>query len=204
MTETSHPGPRRTTREAIVAAALGLIDEVGIDGLTMRKLARAVDVPPMSLYLHFPSKEKLLDLMYQEVAFRLYADLDDESVWQSGLTVLCQRTRTMFLAHPEWVRLLTRPAVPASVPLRERLLKQMLDAGIPANDALGSIVSANFVALGLALGQLAFRDSLTTLIERSSASPLQSSPSEELRFAHTTRALIAGLEARLIPAARTI
>lgn len=202
MTEMSHTSPRRTTREAIVAAALALLDEVGIDGLTMRKLARAVGVPPMSLYLHFPSKEKLLDLMYQEIASRLYADLNDESPWQSGLGVLCQRTRTMFLAHPEWVRLLTRPAVPAAVPLRERLLEQMLAAGIPAKDALGCIVSANFVALGLALGQLAFRDNLRTLIERSSDSPHSSSPSEELRFAHATQSLIAGLEARLLPQAR--
>lgn len=202
MTEMSHSSPRRTTRAAIVAAALELIDEVGIDGLTMRKLARTVGVPPMSLYLHFPSKEKLLDLMYQEVAFRLYADLDDESRWQSGLGVLCQRTRTMFLAHPEWVRLLTRPAVPTAVPLRERLLEQMLGAGIPVKHALSCIVSANFVALGLALGQLAFRDNLRTLIERSSDSPPPSSSSDELRFAHTTQSLIAGLEARLLPQAR--
>jgi TetR/AcrR family transcriptional regulator, tetracycline repressor protein len=204
MTETTQTGPRRTTREAVVGAALELIDRVGIDGLTMRKLARAVGVPPMSLYLHFASKEKLLDLMYQEVAFRLYADTDDGAPWQAGLITLCQRTRTMFLAHPEWVRLLARPSAPPVVPLRERLLSQMIDAGIPAQEALNGIVSANFVALGLALGQLAFRDNLTTLLAQSTPTPFQAPPmSDEQRFTQTTHALIAGLSARLTPADRS-
>jgi TetR/AcrR family transcriptional regulator, tetracycline repressor protein len=197
MTGPTPAGQRRTTREAVVSAALQLIDDVGIDGLTMRKLAKTVNVPPMSLYLHFPSKEQLLDLMYQEVAFRVYADSEhDGSSWQTGLNVLCHRTRATFLAHPEWVRLLSRPANPAAVPLRERLLSQMVSAGIPPKEALRSVTSANLVALGLALGQLAFRDNLRTLLEQSaSASMLASKASDDELFSHTTQALIAGLAA---------
>lgn len=204
MTQTSHIGERRTTREAIVTTALALIDEVDIDGLTMRKLARTAGVPPMSLYLHFPSKEKLLDLMSQEVALRLYADVEETSAWQVGLMTLCQRTRAMFLAHPRWLRLLTRLAVPSAVPLRERLLRQMVDAGISERDARHGIISANFVAMGLALGYLTFQDNVASLLEGPSTSQQtsqQSCTSEELRFSHTTQALIAGLESRVLSSA---
>jgi AcrR family transcriptional regulator len=201
MTGTTPAGQRRTTQEAIVTAALELIDEVGIDRLTMRKLARAVKVPPMSLYLHFPSKEKLLDLMYQEVARRLYTDPEHDGLaWQAGLSALCHRTRSMFLAHPEWVPLLARPATPEQIPLRELLLSQMVSAGIPAKDALSSMASVNFVALGLALGQLAFRNNLTSLLAQSvPPSMVAPSTSDEELFTHTTQALIAGLTARLMP-----
>lgn len=202
MTSTTPAGQRRTTQEAIVTAALELIDQVGIDRLTMRKLARTVKVPPMSLYLHFPSKEKLLDLMHQEVARRLYTDPEhDGMAWQAGLRALCHRTRSMFLGHPEWVRLLARRVTPEQIPLRELLLSQMVSAGIPAKDALSSMASVNFVALGLALGQLAFRDNLTTLLAQSVPSSMRAaSASDEELFSHTTQALIAGLTARLLPA----
>jgi TetR/AcrR family transcriptional regulator, tetracycline repressor protein len=188
-----------------VAAALELIDHVGIDRLTMRKLARAVNVPPMSLYLHFPSKEKLLDLMYQEVARRLYTDPEQAGMaWEAGLSALCHRTRTMFLEHPEWVRLLERPATPEQIPLRELLLSQMVSAGIPTKDALSSMASANFVALGLALCQLAFRDNLTTLLAQSVPPSMRAvSTSGEELFSYTTQALIAGLTARLLPVERS-
>lgn len=203
MTQTSHMGVPRATREAIVTTALALIDEVGIDGLTMRKLARTAGVPPMSLYLHFPSKEKLLDLMSHEVALRLYADVEETSAWQAGLITLCRRTRAMFFAHPQWVRLFTRLAVPSAVPLRARLLRQMVDAGMSERDARHGIISASFVAMGLALGYLTFQDHVATLLEGPSMSK-QSCSSDELRFAHSTQALIAGLEARLLSSARAI
>src|SRR6218665_3603504 len=48
---------------AIIAAALDLLDQAGLDGLTMRKLAEALDVQAPSLYWHFPGKPALLDAM---------------------------------------------------------------------------------------------------------------------------------------------
>lgn len=53
----------RIRRETVVAAALELLDEVGIDGLTMRRLAEALRIQAPSLYWHFANKQALLDGM---------------------------------------------------------------------------------------------------------------------------------------------
>ena len=63
--------PRGTTRpEAVVDAALKVVDEVGVDGLTIRAVAGLVGAPPMSLYTHFDNKEGLLDFMNAEISRR--------------------------------------------------------------------------------------------------------------------------------------
>lgn len=70
--------PRRrrgaTTQSQVVDAALAVADQVGIDRLTIRAVAKLADVPTMSLYSHFSSKDELLDLMHAEVTQRLFSD----------------------------------------------------------------------------------------------------------------------------------
>ena len=48
-------------RDTVIGAALDLLDEVGVDGLTTRKLAQRLDVQQPALYWHFRSKRALLD-----------------------------------------------------------------------------------------------------------------------------------------------
>src|SRR5260370_31041063 len=47
-------------QELIVQAALTLLDEVGLEGLTMRRLATALKIQAPSLSLHFPNKHAFL------------------------------------------------------------------------------------------------------------------------------------------------
>src|SRR5207237_3793503 len=49
------------SRERILAAALELVDEHGIDALSMRKLAQSLGYEAMSLYNHVANKDDLLD-----------------------------------------------------------------------------------------------------------------------------------------------
>src|SRR5690242_7064299 len=53
-------GQERLSREAILTAALQLVDDEGIDALTMRRLAATLGVNPMSLYHHLPNKAAVL------------------------------------------------------------------------------------------------------------------------------------------------
>jgi TetR/AcrR family transcriptional regulator, tetracycline repressor protein len=59
--QTAAPPRERLTRERIVAAALRIMDEEGLDAVTMRRIAREVGVEAMSLYNHVRDKEDLLD-----------------------------------------------------------------------------------------------------------------------------------------------
>ena len=70
--------PKRTgMSEAVIAArALALVDEVGLDGLSMRRLATALEVSAMTLYSYFSDREALLDAVLAEGA---------HSVWAHGM-----------------------------------------------------------------------------------------------------------------------
>lgn len=149
-----------TSREAVIAAALRVVDEVGVNALTIRAVASAAGTPPMSLYSHFANKEELLDLMYQEVALRMYADTG-HATWQTQLTTVCHQIRRLFLEHPNWAPLLSRPAPPMVVPLRERLFAMMQKEGISAPQALNALASAGLMSLGLVLVELGYRDAQT-------------------------------------------
>jgi AcrR family transcriptional regulator len=146
-----------TTRADVVHAALRVVDRVGIDALTIRAVATAVDVPAMSLYSHFANKEQLLDLMYAEVAQRLYADAGLQT-WQAAIRALCLQIRGILLEHPRWFPLLSRRAHPMTVPLRERLLAMMAAAGIPPEDALVSLTNVSLHSIGFTMVELSLRD----------------------------------------------
>jgi AcrR family transcriptional regulator len=136
-----------------VAAALAVADSVGLEGLTIRAVARFANVPTMSLYTHFTSKEELLDLMYSEIILRLYADAEYPT-WQAGLLALCDGVRTTLVAHPHWVPLLSRSAMPLAIPLRERLLSLMASDGMTPAAAFSALSTAVLAAVGLVLVEL--------------------------------------------------
>jgi AcrR family transcriptional regulator len=153
-----HQRPRgATTAEAVVNAALALADEVGLEALTIRAVAQRVAAPPMSLYTHFASKEELLDLMYAEVARRMYADAGHPT-WQAEFTSLCHQLRALILGHPHWTPLLSRTARPLSVPVRERVLALMTSDGFSPENALHAFTSIVLAALGLVLVELKYRE----------------------------------------------
>lgn len=137
-----------------MAAALAVADSSGLDGLTIRAVARFANVPTMSLYTHFTSKEELLDLMYSEIVLRLYAD-EEYPTWQAGLLVLCDRVRSTLTAHPHWVPLLSRSAMPLAIPLRERLLSMMAADGMTPAAAFAALSTTVLAAVGLVLVELA-------------------------------------------------
>jgi AcrR family transcriptional regulator len=146
-----------TTREAVVNAAMDVLDRVGVGGLTIRAVASAVGAPPMSLYTHFANKEQLMNLAYGELAHRLYVDAGHDT-WQAELMALAERVRATLLEHPSWTPLLSRPAPPMRVAVRDRILKMMVDAGMSSSEALQALSAAVVTTIGLVLVELTFRD----------------------------------------------
>lgn len=64
--KTSRPA-RRLSKDDVLRGALVLLDEIGIDALTTRRLAEHLGVRSPSLYWHFPSKEALLEAMAETI-----------------------------------------------------------------------------------------------------------------------------------------
>jgi AcrR family transcriptional regulator len=147
------------TRDAIVAAAVALVDEAGPDALTMRAVAARLGAGAMSLYRHVASREELLDLVLAAMA----AELPEPPLtgeWRADLAAIARATRTGLLRRPHLTVLLTsrtgRGA--ADLGILERTFEVLRSAGfepfdaVLANHALGNYVAgaALWEAVGLA------------------------------------------------------
>ena len=136
-------GTGKITREMMLAAALEIIDRDGADGLTMRRLARALDRDPMILYRHAPNKAALLDGVAETVLTQLEVDSADPD-WNAQLRAIARRYRQLALAHPHVVPLLvTRPLAtplalrpPGTLRPLEDILALLTHAGFSGPDAL--------------------------------------------------------------------
>jgi AcrR family transcriptional regulator len=147
----------KTSREQVVTAALRVLDESGLEGLTIRGVAAAAGASPMSLYTHFSKKEQLLDLMYEQISRLVYPGPEHPD-WQSALKAFCHSIRRLLLQHPEWIPLMSRPAPVVALPHRERLLSLMTSTGLTAEQSLSLLSSAGLFALGFTLVELSSRD----------------------------------------------
>ena len=63
----SRPSPTPLSRDLIVSAAIRLADEGGLDEVSLRKVAAALNAGPMRLYGYIETKDELLDLMVDDV-----------------------------------------------------------------------------------------------------------------------------------------
>ena len=133
----------KITRDAVLSAALAIIDRDGIDGLSMRRLARALDRDPMILYRHAPNKAALLDGVAETVLAHLHVDSADPD-WAGQLRAVARSYRALALAHPHVVPLIvTRPLAtplalrpPGTLRPLEDILALLTQAGFSGPDAL--------------------------------------------------------------------
>ncbi len=141
--DTAANGSGKITRDVILAAALDIIDRDGVDGLSMRRLARALDRDPMILYRRAPNKAALLDGVAEMVLAQLTVDSGDPD-WAGQLRAVARDYRALALAHPNVVPLLvTRPLStplglrpPGTLRPLEDILTLLTRAGYSGPDAL--------------------------------------------------------------------
>lgn len=129
---------RRTlTRERVVAEALMLIAEEGVEELTMRTLGARLGVVPGALYRHVRNKEQLQDLIVDGVLAEVDCDIDHALPWTEQIKLLAHRLRNVLEDHPGVAGLLkTRdPLGPHSLALAEAVLLPLRAAGFPHRDA---------------------------------------------------------------------
>jgi AcrR family transcriptional regulator len=129
------------TRDAILDAALALLDRHGLAGLSMRRLGAALGVEAMSLYNHVPSKDALLDGLHERILVALEAPPPQARHWQAFARHQAHALHRALLAHPHAIPLFaTRPAAtPAAVARLDRYLAVLLEAGFKPLDALSVV-----------------------------------------------------------------
>jgi AcrR family transcriptional regulator len=140
------------TRDAIVAAALELLDADGLDGVSMRRVAQKLETGPASLYQHVGNKDELLEAVLD----RVIADVEipvpgvGPDGWQEPLKELVRRMRKVMGAHQDvaYIMLGRVPTGPNALAGAEGILRILDEGGVPpslaghAVDMLGLFVAS--------------------------------------------------------------
>jgi AcrR family transcriptional regulator len=140
------------TRDAILDAALGILDREGMAGLSMRRLGTALGVEAMSLYNHVPSKDALLDGIHERILLSL-DPLTHARTWQAFARHQAHALHRALLAHPNAIPLFaTRPAATsAAIERLDRYLEVLLRAGFKPLDALSIVQLLSQLVVGHAM-----------------------------------------------------
>ncbi|MEV0323345.1 TetR/AcrR family transcriptional regulator C-terminal domain-containing protein [Streptomyces sp. NPDC050659] len=90
-------------RTRVARTALKLLNETGLDGLSLRAIAKELDVKAPALYWHFKDKQALLDEMATEMLRRMNEELVAELLpgtgWQEALTAAMRGLRRHLLKY---------------------------------------------------------------------------------------------------------
>lgn len=147
------------TRDAIVEAALHVLDRDGPHGLSMRAVARELGAGAASLYGHVANKEELIQLVMDRVFAELPVPRTDlpPARWQDQVKDFLRQARAAFTRHPGSAALtLGRiPVGPNSIVAMEAMLAIARAAGLP--DQVAAFAGD---LLGLYVGAFAYEESL--------------------------------------------
>jgi TetR/AcrR family tetracycline transcriptional repressor len=121
------------SRDAIVTAAVQLLDREGLAALSMRKLADELGAGAASLYWHVGSKDGLLDLVMDEVIGEGQIPDPEPDRWQEQVKQVARDQRAGILRHPWVVRVSIGriPMGPNALRYSERILAILRAGGLP-------------------------------------------------------------------------
>lgn len=126
--------------EALARTSLKLLDEVGLDGLTMRLVAKALDVQAPALYWHVRNKQELLDVMASTVFAEAAEGIEAPRrgvTWEAWCTDVACRLRRAMLRYRDGARVLAGTNAPHPLVFRtvELTVRTLQDAGFSLHDA---------------------------------------------------------------------
>jgi AcrR family transcriptional regulator len=142
------------SRERIVRAAIGLADADGLEAVSLRKVAAALDVGPMRLYGYLATKDELLDLMVDAV----HAEIRPVGEgWREVLRSLAESTRQAVHQH-EWLADLLggRPQLGPHALARGEAVVAALD-GIDVDTVMPVVAAVNAYVIGAVRREIAER-----------------------------------------------
>jgi len=195
----------RLDRALIVRAALDLLDEVGLDALSTRKLAERLGVQSPALYWHFRGKPELLDLMAQELLGVTDVEVGG-ATWAERAAAAARERRRRLLSRRDGARLVagTRPG-PDVARAAEDGLAELVAVGLDPATALHTLIAISHFVTGFVLEEQAAAGRVVSASTDAGEYPLLQAaiatggpPEGDRAFEHGLGALIDGL-ARHLP-----
>ena len=184
------------SRDAIVTAAVRLLDREGLAALSMRKLADELGAGAASLYWHVGSKDGLLDLVMDQVIGEGNVPDPDPGRWQEQLKQVAHDQRAASLRHPWIVRVSIGriPMGPNALRYSERILAILRAGGLPPRLAVQGYLLLIATVNGFTIDETGVEDGA----DSSQGSMLRGS-AELQEVANMARDYIAALPAARFP-----
>ncbi len=131
------PAKAPLSEETVVDAALVILKSDGLEAVTMRRVAAALDTGAASLYVYVSGREGLFQAMLDRVTATIELETPDPSRWRAQLHSLLRRTHQALVAHPgiAAMTLADPPTTKAVLRLTENLLGILLAGGLDPQDA---------------------------------------------------------------------
>lgn len=148
----------KVQRQDVIEAALALLDEVGLEGLTMRRLAQALSIQAPSLYWHFPNKQALLDAMADAMLNGVALLPDDDAMpWDRWLRLTAIEFRRTLKARRDGARVFAGTFLVTENVLRfgERAIGRLRAAGADERTAVRALFTLQYFVLGFTIEEQA-------------------------------------------------
>jgi AcrR family transcriptional regulator len=116
----------------VVDAATALLDEYGIADLSMRRLARELEVSPGALYWHFANKQQLLGAVADRILQPVGAPAGD---WRTRVAGVCAQLRDALLSHTDGAELVSASFAAGQSAVMTDVLGRLGDAAVDAGVA---------------------------------------------------------------------
>lgn len=143
---------RRLTTAQVVTTALRVADAGGLEGLTVRRLAAALEVSPMAIYRHVRDKSHLLDLMADQLLGELDVGSTEAPTWQEALRRLGGSLLVVLQEHSSAAFLLSRPFdSPAALRVSEAMISILDRAGFDTAESARMVQVMTGMVLGPAI-----------------------------------------------------
>ncbi|MEV4975806.1 TetR/AcrR family transcriptional regulator [Streptomyces scopuliridis] len=187
--------------DAIVAATLALVDELGCEAVSMRRVSQAVQTGPASLYVYVPDRGALMALAHDLAVADVRLPTEADGDWRARLELLVDRAVTALAAHNDIATVGMTGALPGPHILRitEELLRLLRSGGISdaacawAADLIGQYIASS-----------ALEEAMWSRARRSQERPGGSSAEAEEAFAGRLDALYRSLPAERYPTIRAL
>ncbi|HEX4063942.1 MAG TPA: TetR/AcrR family transcriptional regulator [Streptosporangiaceae bacterium] len=130
-------GKEPLSRDRIVAAAIEILDADGLDAVSTRRVAEALQTGSASLYAHIANRDELVELMYDRIAAEIEVPEPDPIRWQEQLRTYARDAQRVWAAHADITSasLSAIPTGPNRLRLAERVLAILIAAGLPGRTA---------------------------------------------------------------------
>jgi AcrR family transcriptional regulator len=155
----STPARETLSREQIVQAALATLDEEGLAGLSMRKLAAKLGAGATSLYWHVQTKDDLIDLVIDQIYGEVDVPDPELAGWRNGALLFAHSLRAAVLRHP-WLPeiVYTRPSLgPNAMAIGSRGVVLFGTAGFTGRDVDQAMSTLMSYVLGSVSSEAAVR-----------------------------------------------